>query len=669
MSALSIQLPFTLFADSDGQPLEGGYVWIGQANLDPRTNPLATYFDKDLTIPAPQPLRTRGGYVVYAGSPAQIYVGADNYSILVQNKNGLSIYSFPQGTGTAADLRANLALPTGAAMVGKDGGGTVQDAIDALESAIDALESAPQDAVNVLRLIPPAEWPAIFAKTSTYNATTALQTALTTGGDIYIPDGLYNTGPLTASTTVPTTITMGPGVDIYAIAGYGINDRMLVAGLGARLTIHGNGAIMRMRKADYTTSEQRHVIASYGAALLHCYNLRAADSGGDGFYIGGVENQPTIDALLMHCKADNNRRQGASVVNAIKCHIIGGIYENTSGTDPQCGIDVESNLLPGYYLSDILIQGVRTKNNNGGGILVTPQSMANPVNITVRDCVSEGDGVRGGLSISAAMAYRTVAPVTDPANIGKITGRVYVDNITIINPQGRGFNMVNWTENAPDTHIGTVTVINPGSNPAYTADRDRCAFLIRGENGSGGSYGTSIGNFRMDNLVAVDNRATKIMRIPIYFENANEANTPLKRVQIGNIDAEKSEWTSVALGPILWGATKAEDFRVAYRKPPKLLLSGSTTLNGQHAGCTLYPTASATYTLPLAADYLGMEVEVWVKNAGTLNLTPNAADVIDIYSGGVVGNVATSNTVGSKLRVRASEAGRWEVVNVVGTWA
>jgi hypothetical protein len=36
MTALSIQPPFPLITDIDGQPLEDGYIWIGVANLPPR---------------------------------------------------------------------------------------------------------------------------------------------------------------------------------------------------------------------------------------------------------------------------------------------------------------------------------------------------------------------------------------------------------------------------------------------------------------------------------------------------------------------------------------------------------------------------------------------------------------------------------------------------------
>lgn len=111
MSALSIQVPFPVFQDRDGQPLDNGYVWIGEPNLNPQTNPVVAYFDKDLTIPAAQPLRTINGCVSNAGTPAQIYVDGVNFSILVQDRKGTMVYNFPLGSGV--DPSASGVLFTG----------------------------------------------------------------------------------------------------------------------------------------------------------------------------------------------------------------------------------------------------------------------------------------------------------------------------------------------------------------------------------------------------------------------------------------------------------------------------------------------------------------------------------------------------------------------------
>jgi len=103
MTALSIQPTFPIFTDIDGQPLEDGYVFIGTANLPPITNPITAYWDAALTLPAAQPIRTRGGYPINSGTPARLYVNSD-YSIQVQNKNGSLIYSAPAATDRFSDV-------------------------------------------------------------------------------------------------------------------------------------------------------------------------------------------------------------------------------------------------------------------------------------------------------------------------------------------------------------------------------------------------------------------------------------------------------------------------------------------------------------------------------------------------------------------------------------
>ncbi len=103
MSATAVQVPFPVFQDRNGEPLENGYVWIGQANLNPQTNPVQVYFDREKTRPAAQPLRTIAGYISNSGTPAQIFVDAANFSILVQDKNGTMVYNLLDSTGFKPD--------------------------------------------------------------------------------------------------------------------------------------------------------------------------------------------------------------------------------------------------------------------------------------------------------------------------------------------------------------------------------------------------------------------------------------------------------------------------------------------------------------------------------------------------------------------------------------
>lgn len=92
MSALSIFPAFPVFTGLDGQPLDNGFIWIGQPSLDPQTNPAAVYWDEALSIAAPQPIRTLAGYPSRSGTPSRIYCDGA-FSIRVQDNKGVTVYN------------------------------------------------------------------------------------------------------------------------------------------------------------------------------------------------------------------------------------------------------------------------------------------------------------------------------------------------------------------------------------------------------------------------------------------------------------------------------------------------------------------------------------------------------------------------------------------------
>lgn len=124
MATALIIPPFENFRDAAGNPIESGYIYIGNANQNPQLAPSPVYWDSSLTTPAAQPLRTAGGYIVRNGTPANVYTGASSFSMLVADKSGNVIYSAPSLSGQD-DFRAELANssdPTkGAALVGYSG--------------------------------------------------------------------------------------------------------------------------------------------------------------------------------------------------------------------------------------------------------------------------------------------------------------------------------------------------------------------------------------------------------------------------------------------------------------------------------------------------------------------------------------------------------------------
>jgi len=199
MAAISVQVPFPIFYDRDGLPLDNGDVYIGVANLDPITNPIQAYYDQALTITANQPLKTSSGYIYRNGTPTQIYVNATDFSITVNDSKGLFVYNSPTSTSVAAGASsisftgfkgqvgtvADLADADGSDWIGYTPSGTGAVARSAQDKMRDSVSVQDFGAVG----------------NGVANDTAAIQLALNTGKSIFFVSGkTYKvTGTLSAT--------------------------------------------------------------------------------------------------------------------------------------------------------------------------------------------------------------------------------------------------------------------------------------------------------------------------------------------------------------------------------------------------------------------------------------------------------------------------------------
>ncbi len=102
MAAVTVLPPYPHFKEVDGTPLNNGYVYIGTAGVDPESNPVTVYWDSALGTTASQPIRTVNGYYSNSGTPSDIFVDSDDFSITVRDSAGTLIFT---------KLNYNLSLP------------------------------------------------------------------------------------------------------------------------------------------------------------------------------------------------------------------------------------------------------------------------------------------------------------------------------------------------------------------------------------------------------------------------------------------------------------------------------------------------------------------------------------------------------------------------------
>jgi hypothetical protein len=209
MTALSIQPTFPIFTDIDGQPLEDGYVFIGTANLQPIGNPITVYWDAALTLPAAQPIRTRGGYPINSGTPARLYVNSD-YSIQVQNKNGSVVYSAPAAT----ERYGNIISSADVSFLQAGTGAVTRTAQAKMREVVSVTDfGAVGDGVT--------------------NDTAAIQAAIDyvatiNGATVYLPPGVYKTTSTLSFNSHSTRLVgnnrgMTPGTYAVSVGGSRIN--------------------------------------------------------------------------------------------------------------------------------------------------------------------------------------------------------------------------------------------------------------------------------------------------------------------------------------------------------------------------------------------------------------------------------------------------------------
>jgi hypothetical protein len=206
-------------------------------------------------------------------------------------------------------------------------------------------------------------------------------------------------------------IVFEPGVIVTAKKGAfrGKHDCLFKGEQVKNVTLRGYGAVLRMRKEDYTKdpyikAEWRHTLSLRGASNMKVLGLTLENSGGDGIYIGAAEDDRSVPCRNVHirdCVCNDNYRQGISVVSAEDVHIENCKLRNTRGTPPQTGIDLEPSF-PNQMLVDIRIEYCVAEGNAGGGFQIYLKhlnSRSREVSVTFESCLARNSQAHGALTL------------------------------------------------------------------------------------------------------------------------------------------------------------------------------------------------------------------------------------------------------------------------------
>ncbi len=238
---LQIQSPFQQLFDTNGSPLDDGSVYIGTANTNPETNPIAIYWDDAGTIPAAQPLRTLNGYIVRSGTPARVYTSAEDFSLTVKDKQGRTVLSVLDAT-SLSNLQSSLAASGGSSLVGFLQAGT--------GAVARTVQSKMRDVVSVKDF--GAVGDGVADDTAAFASALAYLGSIS-GGELQCPSGTYRTSsPLIVQ---DKTVIKGSGKKntiilrahngdfISSFGGWCGIEGLTIDGQGATYT-GGNGVIM-----------------------------------------------------------------------------------------------------------------------------------------------------------------------------------------------------------------------------------------------------------------------------------------------------------------------------------------------------------------------------------------------------------------------------------------
>ena len=152
-----------------------------------------------------------------------------------------------------------------------------------------------------------------------------------------------------------------------------------------------NGVIVGDRESNAT--EYLHPIILLSSSNVRIENMTIKESGGDGIVLNehGSTQIPCQNVEIVNCHIYHAYRNALSIIVADGVEIHGCKFENTVGTAPQAGIDVEPNRTY-EYAKNINVHHCSFINNGARGLLVAYHNKPAAIEVAASHCYFEGNG-------------------------------------------------------------------------------------------------------------------------------------------------------------------------------------------------------------------------------------------------------------------------------------
>lgn len=175
----------------------------------------------------------------------------------------------------------------------------------------------------------------------------------------------------------------------------GVNDRLITITGKSNVKIYG-GTLDGNKASFAPVTEFRHNIHITNSSAITVRDVLTKNAKGDGVFVGDGISGFSSDIVLDRVTADGNHRQGLSIATVKGFAALACRFVNTSGTSPQCGVDIEPDA-DTEPVERVRFVGCEFSGNAGSGVQVscrvTPtvrQEGIDFVGCTIHDNMQEG---------------------------------------------------------------------------------------------------------------------------------------------------------------------------------------------------------------------------------------------------------------------------------------